>query len=107
MDKAQQSLGARDVGEAHLAVIGGQFELVTICHQLTSLLFQTLSELVPVLSGRLVVRLLRQHLDDVNDREQPCFGLVVVQTADFAFLEDHRQEFHRAALSIRRHFQSV
>jgi hypothetical protein len=47
-----------DVGKVAFAVGGGQFQSVTICHRLTSLLAQPLFQLVPMLSGRLVIGLL-------------------------------------------------
>ena len=36
LDEAQQGLGIGDIGEAAIAVGGGQFESVTICHGLTA-----------------------------------------------------------------------
>ena len=52
----------------------------------------------PVVLGSLVIRLLRQHLDDVHNGEEPCLGLFIVDAADFAFLEDGWNDFHRACV---------
>ena len=38
LDQAQQGLGIGYVSEAHFAVTGGQFQPVTVCHQLTPFL---------------------------------------------------------------------
>ena len=94
LDEAQEGLGIGDVGEAHFTVVGGQFEPVTICHQLTSLFVQALSELVPVFSGGLVIGLLGEYLDDVHDGEEPSLGLFVVEAADSVSLKNGQVFFH-------------
>jgi hypothetical protein len=94
LDETQQGLGSGDVSEVFLAVGGGQFQSVTICHRLTSFLVKSLFQLVPILSGRLKIRLLGENLDDVHDREKPGFGFLIVEAADFTLLEDGRDDFH-------------
>jgi hypothetical protein len=68
--------------------------LVTICNQLASFLAESVFQNLPVVSGGLVIGLLGENLDDVHDREKPGFGLLVVEAADFALLEDGRDDFH-------------
>jgi hypothetical protein len=40
LDQAEQSFSGCDVGEALFAILGGQFQLVTVCNQLTAFLGQ-------------------------------------------------------------------
>jgi hypothetical protein len=61
---------------------------------LASFLTKPFFQLVPVLSGGLEIGLLGENLDDVHDREKPGFGLLVVEAADFALLEDGGDDFH-------------
>ena len=87
LHQPQQSLGIGDVGEIVFAVGGGQFQLVTICHQLTTLLGEAVLQDFPIISRRPIVSLLREHLDDVHDREPPRLGLLIVDTANFMLLK--------------------
>ena len=98
LHKAQQGFGCGYVGQPLPAITRGHFQLVTICHQLAAFLHQALFELAPVLAGGLIIRLLRQHLDDIDDREPPGFGRFVIDATDFVFLENGRLVFHGAAL---------
>ncbi len=98
LDEAQQGLGVGDVGEAHFAVVGGQFEPVTICHQLTAFLSEPLFQLVPILSGRLKIRLLGEDSDNVHNRKPPRFGLFVVNAADFVSLKNGQVFFHSSLI---------
>ena len=94
LDEPQQSLCVGDVGEAHFAVVSGQFQLVTICNQLTSFLAEAVFKNLPVVPGGLVIRLLGQNLNDIHDGEKPGFGLLVVETADFAIFKNGGNDFH-------------
>jgi hypothetical protein len=94
LDETQQGLGSGDVSEVAFAVGGRQFQLVTICNQLASFLAESVFQNLPVVSGGLEIRLLGENLDDVHDGEKPGFGLLVVEAADFALLEDGRDDFH-------------
>jgi len=94
LDEAQQCLGGGNVGEITFAVGGGHFQLVTIRHQLTALLGQPLLEFVPIFSGGRKIRLLRQHPDDVHDREPPRLGRRVVVAADFVAFKNNQFIFH-------------
>ena len=67
LDEAQEGLGGGDVGEIIFPVGGGHFQLVTVCHQLTAFFAEPLFQLIPILSGRLGIRLLREYPDDVHD----------------------------------------
>jgi len=40
LNETQQRFGAGDIGEPHFPVAGGQFQLVTVCYQFTSLFSQ-------------------------------------------------------------------
>ena len=59
-----------------------------------SLFAESLLQLVPVLSGCLVIRLLGKHLDNINDGEKPSLGLLIIEAADFVFLENGGDDFH-------------
>jgi hypothetical protein len=75
---------------------------VTICHRLTALLAKSLFQVVPILSSCLKVGLLRQHLNDVHDGEEPGLRLLVVGTANSLLLEYGRKEFIAAPLMLIR-----
>jgi len=100
LDEAQEGLGIGHVGEVAFAVGGGQFQLVTICNQLTSFLLQTVFQHFPVALGGLVIRLLRQHPDDVHNGEKPRLGLLVVDAADFVPLKNGEVLFHNVGVSF-------
>jgi hypothetical protein len=74
--------------------------LVTVCHQLASLIAQALFELVPVFPGDGRIRLLCEDADDVDDREKPRFRGFVVYTAYRLILEE-------SGLSGDRHSQKL
>ena len=76
LDEAEELLGVGHVGEAHLAVGGFKFQLVTICHRFISLFLQSLFEFVPVLACRLVITI-RQHTAHVHNGEVSLLFLVV------------------------------
>jgi hypothetical protein len=42
----------------------------------------------------LEIGLLGEDLDNVHDGEKPSLGLLIVEAADFAFLEDGGDDFH-------------
>ena len=87
LNQPQQSLGGSHIGEIVFAVGGWQLQLVTICHQLASLLMQPLFELVPVFPGNGGIRLLGEDADNVDDREPPCLRGFVVDAAYRLILE--------------------
>jgi hypothetical protein len=86
-------MGSARVGEITFAVGGGHFQLVTVCYQLTALFGQTAFEHLPILSGRLIIRL-RQHPDNVHDRKPPRLGRLVVVAADFVAFKNNQFFFH-------------
>jgi hypothetical protein len=88
LDEAQQGLGIGDVREVAFAVGGFQFQLVTICNQLRSLLVQPVFQHFPVVLSRLVIRLLGEDSNDVHNRKPPRFGLFVVEAADSVSLKN-------------------
>lgn len=88
LDQSQQGLGGGHVGLAQLTVVSGHFQLVTVCHQLTSFLGQPLFQFVPILARGLVVRLLGQGLDDVVYGEPPRLRGIIVETTDLMLLEE-------------------
>jgi len=82
------------------ALMGSRhLQLVTGCHQLTSLLGKPALELVPVFAGGQVIRLLRQHLHHINDRKPPGFHGFVVHTTDGLAFELGGQVFPTERLS--------
>ena len=83
-----------EIGEVVLAVGSGQFQLVTICNQLTSFLGETVLQNLPIVSGSVVVRLLGEDLDDVHDRENLSLGFLIVEAADFAIFENGGDDFY-------------
>jgi CheY-like chemotaxis protein len=56
---------------------------------------------LPVLSGRLEIGLLGENLDDVHDGEEPGFGRLIVEAADFTPLEDGGDDL-RGAMGVRK-----
>jgi len=46
----QDLFSVGNIGKAHFAVMGWQFQLVTICHRLIPLFIQPLFEFIPVFS---------------------------------------------------------
>ena len=82
-----------EVGEVVLAVGSGQFQLVTICNQLTSFLGETVLQNLPIVPSSAGVRLLGEDLDDVHDREKTGFGFLIVEAADFAIFENGGDDF--------------
>jgi len=106
LDEAQEGFGAGDVGEAHFSVLSGQFQPVTVCHQLTALLVQPLFQLVPILSGSLEIGLLSQHLNDVHDGKEPGFGLLIVDAANCRVVQTRRAEVSWKLLDLGRDVRS-
>ena len=98
LDQAQQGFGSGHVSEVVFAIRSGQFQSVTVCHRLTSLLGKSLFQLVPVLPGGLKVRLLGEDLDDIDDGEEPCVGLFVVDAADGVAFERGGDDVHGGTL---------
>ena len=70
------------------SVLGRQFQLVTVCHQLASFIAQALFEFVSVFPGNGRIRLLCEDADNVDDREKPRFRGFVVHTAYLLILEE-------------------
>jgi hypothetical protein len=73
---------------------------LTVCYQFTSLFSQAAFEDLPILSGRLIIRLLGEDLDDVHDRKPPRFGLFIVEAADFVSLKNGQILFIMSVESI-------
>lgn len=82
LHQAQQGFGGGDIGQALLAVLGGHFQLVTVCYQLAAFLVQTTFQHLPVFSGGLIVSRLRQHPNNVDHRKQPRLSRLVIHAAD-------------------------
>jgi hypothetical protein len=100
LDEAQEGFGAGDIGEVVLAVGGRELQSVTFCNRLASFLTKAVFEHFPVITGRLKIRLLRQDLNDVHDREKPHFRLLVVNTANLMAFKYDRQQFHKSSLIL-------
>jgi len=88
LDEAEQGLGGGYIGEAHLAVVSRYFQLVTVCHQLTSFSAQPLFQFVPIPPRGLVIRLLDQGLNDVDHREPPSLRGIIIEPANLVLLEE-------------------
>ena len=98
LDEAQKGFSRGRVGEITFAVGGGQFQLVTICNQLTSLLVESVLQDFPVILGQLVIRLLRQHLNDVHDGKPPSLRRFVVMAADLMTFKNGEVFVHGCAV---------
>lgn len=88
LDKPPQSLSTGDVSEVVLAVGGGEFQAVTICHRLKSFP----SETAP--SACSSIFWLAKNLSEAHDREKPEFRLLAVESTDFAIPENGGDDFH-------------
>ena len=86
--------------EVAFAVSGRQFQLVTVCNQLASLLPQPVFQHFPVVLGHLIIRLLGKHLDDVHDGKEPHLGLLVVDAANFVSFKNGEVFFHNGAVNF-------
>ena len=101
LDEAQQGFSSGHVREIFFAVGGGHFQLVTICYQLTALFGQAAFEDFPVFSGRLIIRLLGEHADDVHDGKPPRLGSVVVVAANLVPFKNGEVTIHGDGMSVR------
>jgi hypothetical protein len=63
----QKCLRIGHVGQIHLAVLSLELQLVTICNQLRTFLFETVFQYFPIISGPVAIRLLSQRLDYINN----------------------------------------
>jgi hypothetical protein len=94
LDKAEEGLRFGDCCRVVLPVGRLHFELVTICNQLAALLFEPVLQHLPIILRGLVIRLLREHLNDVYDRKPPGFGFFVIDATDFVAFEDGEVFIH-------------
>ena len=88
LNQPEQRLRVGYIGESLFSVFRGQFQLVTVCHQLAALSTQALFELVPVFPGDGRIRLLREDADDIDNREPPCLCCYVIDAAYRVILEE-------------------
>jgi hypothetical protein len=65
---------------------------------LAAFLVEPVFQHLPAVSGALVIRLIREHLNDVHNRGEPHFGLLIVDTADFVSLKNGQFFFHNGVL---------
>jgi hypothetical protein len=76
------------IGQTLFAVGSGHPQLVTICHQLTSFLAESLFELIPVFASRRWIELLSKHLDNAHHGEPPGIGSLVLNVPNGTSLEE-------------------
>ena len=72
LDKPQQCLGSSHIGKTLLAVFCRQFQLVTICHQLTSFFIATNAPLLRTQESRFFITDLRKPLTLPLRHAQRC-----------------------------------
>ena len=68
LNEAEKGLGRGDIGEPHLPIFGGHFQLVTICHRLTAFPDQSLLSYSSI-SSRSETACCVSTLDDIDDGE--------------------------------------
>ena len=82
LDDAQKLLGVSNVRQAVFAVCCPHFQLVTIRHQFTALVFQPLFQLVPVFPPGIIVGAVCQHADNIHNGKIPFLPFCVPRHAD-------------------------
>lgn len=100
LDQAEEGFRGGDIGEVLLAIRSGELQSVTICNHLTTFLRQSAFQDLPVVSGGLVIRLLDEHLKDVDYREPPGSGGFVMDPADLVLFEEGGFRCHGFAVGL-------
>ena len=71
-----------------LSVLGGnQFQLVTFCNRLITLLLQTEFQHFPIILGQVIVWLLGQNTAHIHDGEVPFLLFIILYGTNFLFFK--------------------
>ena len=82
LDDAQKLLGVSNISQTLFAVCCGHFQLVTRCNRFITLILQPFLGDFPIISRRLVIRLVGQYPYHIHDRKEPFFFFSVPCSTD-------------------------